>query len=359
MRLESDIKLDYKDVLLRPKRSTLSSRKEVELNRSFSFRHAKYAFEGFPLMAANMDGVGTLSMAEALAPLKILTVLRKYYDQPLLIKHFQKPDNLDYSVYSMGITEADLKKFQQVNAAVGLKMVCIDVANGYTERFINFVADFRQKFPDKVIIAGNVATSDITEELILKGADIVKVGIGPGSACTTRLVAGVGIPQLSAIMACADAAHGLDAHIIADGGCNSSGDVAKAFAANADFVMLGGLLAGADEGEQEVVEKNILSNEVDKQQKPVIQKKKFVKFYGMSSIKANKMYSRGLKKYRAAEGREIFIPYKGGVVDIIQSIEGGLRSACTYVGARRLKDLSKCATFVRCSQTHNQIFAEK
>ena len=359
MRLESDIKLDYSDVLLRPKRSTLKSRKQVDLNRLFKFRHARHTFSGFPLMAANMDGVGTLTMAETLASLRILTAMRKHYDQKTLIKHFQSNSNLDYSIYSMGTTAADLKKFRQVNEAVSIKMVCIDVANGYTENFINFVADFRQKFPEKVIIAGNVATADITEELILKGADIVKVGIGPGSACTTRLVAGVGIPQLSAIIACADAAHGLDAHIIADGGCSSSGDVAKAFAANADFVMLGGLLAGTDEGDQEVVEKKIATEELDEQQQRVVLTQKFVKFYGMSSTKANDLYSAGLKNYRAAEGREALIPYKGKVVDIIQSIEGGLRSACTYVGARRLKDLSKCATFVRCNRTHNQVFVQK
>ena len=359
MRLEADIKLDYSDVLLRPKRSTLSSRQEVDLERVFKFRYAQPSFRGLPLIAANMDGVGTFTMAKALTPLKILTALRKHYSVEEFIDYFQTVDNPDYSIYSMGISKADLQKFEQINAAVALKWVCIDVANGYTERFINFVADFRQKFPDKVIIAGNVVTADITEELILRGADIVKVGIGPGSACTTRLVAGVGVPQLSAIIDCADAAHGLNAQIIADGGCTTSGDVVKAFAANADFVMLGGLLAGTDEGEGQIFEKRLLTNELDSQQQPIIKTSKFVNFYGMSSSKANRLHSGGLKDYRAAEGREVTIPYKGSVAEVIQGIEGGLRSACTYVGARRLKALSKCATFVRCSQTHNQVFTQQ
>ena len=178
----------------------------------------------------------------------------------------------------------------------------------------------------------------MTEELILSGADIVKVGIGPGSVCTTRIKTGVGYPQLSSIMECADAAHGLGGHIIADGGCTSPGDVAKAFGGGADYVMLGGMLAGHDEGRGEVIEGK-------------------VQFYGMSSKAANEKHFGGLKEYRASEGRDVQIPYKGKVGDSIKEILGGLRSACTYVGANKLKRLSKCTTFIRCTQQFNTIFA--
>ena len=241
---------------------------------------------------------------------------------------------------SIGIAEQDLEKLDKVMSLNPLKFLCIDVANGYSEVFLDAVSTFRQRFPNITIIAGNVVTPDITEELILRGADIVKVGIGPGSVCTTRIKTGVGYPQLSAIIECADAAHGLGGHIIADGGCSSSGDVAKAFGAGADFVMLGGMLAGHDEGGGEVVDGN-------------------VQFYGMSSDTANIKHFGGLKDYRSSEGRTVKIPYKGQVSNTVQDILGGIRSACTYAGARKLKDLSKCTTFIRVNNQYNKIFEGK
>tara|TARA_R110002110_G_scaffold143724_4_gene332614 strand:- start:389 stop:1069 length:681 start_codon:yes stop_codon:yes gene_type:complete len=223
---------------------------------------------------------------------------------------------------------------------VDIKFLCIDVANGYSQRFATTVEQIREKYPELIIIAGNVVTGEMTEELILSGADIVKVGIGPGSVCTTRIKTGVGYPQLSAIIECADAAHGLGGHIIADGGCSSSGDVAKAFGAGADFVMLGGMLAGHDEGGGEVVDGN-------------------VQFYGMSSDTANIKHFGGLKDYRSSEGRTVRLPYKGAIKDTVQDILGGIRSACTYAGARKLKDLSKCTTFIRVNNQYNRIFEGK
>jgi len=244
--------------------------------------------------------------------------------------------------------------------------VCIDVANGYSERFVDFVRQFRNEFPQVVIIAGNVVTGEMTEELILNGADIVKVGIGPGSVCTTRIQTGVGYPQLSAVIECADAAHGLGGHIIADGGCTSSGDVAKAFAAGADFVMLGGMLSGTKEGGGEVIIKRYVTNELEPIQKMsgvdyvedrrVIEEKKFVQFYGMSSETANDKHFGGLKDYRSSEGRTVLVPHRGAMENTVQNILGGLRSACTYAGAVKLKHLSKCTTFIRCTQTHNRVY---
>lgn len=362
MNIEQDVKLDYSGVLLRPKRSTLSSRKEVRLERTHSFRNSKQTFERIPIMAANMDGVGTFEMADTLGQLGLFTCLVKTYSIAELVGFFMEdPRRTEHTAYSMGITDEDAAKFRAVYAGANtIKYVCIDVANGYSERFLNFVAQFREEYPNVTIIAGNVVTADQTQELILRGADIVKVGIGPGSVCTTRIQTGVGYPQLSAVIECADAAHGLGGHIIADGGCTCPGDVAKAFAGGADFVMLGGMLAGHDEGGGEVITKIYETNEVVKTDdgfyESVYEEKKFVQFYGMSSDAANKKHFGGLKDYRSSEGREVLVPYRGAVANTVQDLLGGVRSSCTYVGAAKLKHLPKCATFIRCVDTHNRIF---
>ena len=380
MRLETDIKLDYKDVLIRPKRSTLGSRKEVDLERKYKFRNfeaydmedviADVHFAGVPVMAANMDGVGTFTMADALAQQGMFTCLVKTYSVDELVDYFDTDDYLrtNYVAMSIGINGSDWNKFKEVydRADGNLKYVCIDVANGYSNRFRDFVSEMRKTYPNIVIIAGNVVTGEMTEELILAGADIIKVGIGPGSVCTTRIQTGVGYPQLSAVIECADAAHGLGGHIIADGGCTTPGDVAKAFAAGADFVMLGGMLAGHDEGGGEIITKRYATNELEPiakmsgtdydEDRRVIEEKKFVQFYGMSSTAANDKHFGGLKEYRSSEGREVLVPYRGAVGNTVQDILGGLRSTCTYAGAVKLKNLSKCTTFVRCTQTHNPVY---
>ena len=280
-----------------------------------------------------------------------------------MVKYFTEDYKRTENVaMSIGITDNDNDKFRHVYSQLGskLKYVCIDVANGYSERFATFVRSMRAKYPHIVIIAGNVVTGEMTEELILAGADIVKVGIGPGSVCTTRIQTGVGYPQLSAVIECADAAHGLGGHIIADGGCNAPGDVAKAFAGGADYVMLGGMLAGHDEGGGEVITKHYANNEYTRKDDgtyvPHFEQKQFVQFYGMSSKSANDKHFDGLKDYRSSEGRTVLVPYKGPIAGTIQNILGGVRSSCTYAGAIRLKHLSKCATFVRCTQTHNSVY---
>ena len=370
MRIEEDIKLDYKDVLIRPKRSTLKSRSQVKLNRKFQFRHYdhdiatplpdEYHYEGIPIMASNMDGVGTMRMADKLAEGEMFTCLVKTYSAEYLIEYFNGADldgdsieRTENVAMSIGTGDSDYNKLLQVKKEVEhkLKYVCIDIANGYSDHFAAHVRKVRTEFPDLVIIAGNVVTREMTEELILAGADIVKVGIGPGSVCTTRIQTGVGYPQLSAVIECADAAHGLGGHIIADGGCTCPGDVAKAFAAGADFVMLGGMLAGHDEGGGEVITKEYHTQEVG-----VTETKQFVQFYGMSSESANNKHFGGLKNYRSSEGRTVLVPYRGSVADTVQEVLGGIRSTCTYVGAKYIKQLPKCATFIRCTQTHNGVF---
>jgi GMP reductase len=380
MRIDQDLKLDYKDVLIRPKRSTLSSRKEVSLERDFTFRNytpdfpdnvKQEHYRGVPIMAANMDGVGTFKMADKLAEANIFTCLVKTYPVESLIDYFcegilERTNNVAMSI---GTSELDFDKLTRVyaGAAGGLKYVCIDIANGYSNHFTQHVRKVREAFPHLVIIAGNVVTGEMTEELILAGADIVKVGIGPGSVCTTRIQTGVGYPQLSAVIECADAAHGLGGHIIADGGCTCPGDVAKAFAAGADFVMLGGMLAGHNEGGGEVITKYYLTNELEPIQRmsgidmmrefPKVEEKQFVQFYGMSSDAANTKHFGGLKDYRSSEGREVLVPYRGSVGITVQDLLGGIRSTCTYAGAMKLKQLSKCTTFVRVTQQFNGVYA--
>ena len=354
MRIENEVKLDYSDVLIRPKRSTLGSRKEVEMRRSFDFCHGK-SYEGIPLMASNMDGVGTFEMADTLAVQGIFTCLVKTYSVEDLVEYFDNGlyHRRDYAAISIGIKESDYEKFRQVYFLIGdkLQYVCIDVANGYSQRFIEYVKEFRNLYPGIVIIAGNVVTADQTQELILNGADIVKVGIGPGSVCTTRIQTGVGYPQLSAVIECADAAHGLGGHIIADGGCTCPGDVAKAFAAGADFVMLGGMLAGHDEGGGKVITKQYTTSEIG-----VTQVKKFVEFYGMSSQTANDKHFDGLKDYRSSEGRTVLVPYRGPVEVTLQDVLGGVRSTLTYVGANKLKQLNKCTTFIMVNNQFNKTY---
>jgi GMP reductase len=332
MRIIEDVKLDYKDVLITPKRSTLSSRSQVKLERVFTFRSGNSWF-GVPIISANMDGVGTFAMDFAMNQHRCMTALTKHHQDVDLIAHFKQ--KLDSSVYSLGISDIDLQKFDNVYSVVGNTMlrVCIDVANGYTQSFVDFIKRFRDRYPYVVLMAGNVVTPEMTEELILAGADIVKVGIGPGSVCTTRKMTGIGYPQLSAVIECADAAHGLKGHIIADGGCSVPGDVVKAFAAGADFVMLGGMLAGHKEGGASPFGPS--------------------KFYGMSSNTAMHIHNGGVANYRASEGKTVEIPYRGEVSGTLQDILGGLRSACTYVGASELKELSKRATFVRVTQQLN------
>uniref|UniRef100_A0A2K6D850 GMP reductase n=1 Tax=Macaca nemestrina TaxID=9545 RepID=A0A2K6D850_MACNE len=315
--IDNDVKLDFKDVLLRPKRSTLKSRSEVDLTRSFSFRNSKQTYTGVPIIAANMDTVGTFEMAK------------------VLCKHLAA---------SSGTGASDFEQLEQILEAIPqVKYICLDVANGYSEHFVEFVKDVRKRFPEHTIMAGNVVTGEMVEELILSGADIIKVGIGPGSVCTTRKKTGVGYPQLSAVMECADAAHGLKGHIISDGGCSCPGDVAKAFGAGADFVMLGGMLAGHSESGGELIERD---------------GKKYKLFYGMSSEMAMKKYAGGVAEYRASEGKTVEVPFKGDVEHTIRDILGGIRSTCTYVGAAKLKELSRRTTFIRVTQQVNPIFSE-
>jgi GMP reductase len=346
MRIESDIKLGFKDVMIRPKRSTLNSRSEVSLVRKFQFLHTQTTWEGVPIMAANMDTVGTFAMAKKLAEFQMFTAIHKHYNFNQWKSFMNSIDEtvLNNISVSTGTGKKDEDKLAQLmNEFQDLRFICIDVANGYSEHFVEFVKRTREKYPNKVIIAGNVVTGEMVEELLLSGADIVKVGIGPGSVCTTRVKTGVGYPQLSAIIECADAAHGLGGQIISDGGCTVPGDVAKAFGGGSDFVMLGGMLSGHEESGGQIVEDNGI---------------KYKLFYGMSSETAMKKHTGSIAEYRASEGKTVRVPFKGHVENTVQDILGGIRSTCTYVGAAHLKELTKRTTFIRVQEQHNQVYME-
>ena len=341
MRIEDDIKLDYSDVLIRPKRSTLTSRYDVDMNREFQFFHSKKKWTGVPIMASNMDTVGTPEMYKELFQHNMITCpARHYLNGPSAELTAFRLRN-DAGIYGHNLCMMggidDLTTLTTHN--LKWDFIGIDVANGYTISVIEAVKSLRYHVPDATIVVGNVVTADMTQELILAGADIIKVGVGPGSVCTTRLKTGIGYPQLSAVMECADAAHGLGGHIIADGGCTNSGDIVKAFAAGADFVMIGGMLAGHDECDGVV-------------------KDGMMQFYGMASESAMDRHNVPHREYRGVEGKTVSVPYKGPVKNTIIDILSGIRSACTYVGAKRLKSLSKCATFVRVNNTHNTIYGD-
>ena len=342
MRIEDDIKLDYSDVLIRPKRSTLTSRYDVDMNREFQFFHSKKKWTGVPIMASNMDTVGTPEMYKELFQHNMITCpARHYLNGPKADLTAFRLRN-DAGIYGHNLCMMggidDLTTLTTHN--LKWDFIGIDVANGYTISVIEAVKTLRYHVPDATIVVGNVVTADMTQELILAGADIVKVGVGPGSVCTTRLKTGIGYPQLSAVMECADAAHGLGGHIIADGGCTNSGDIVKAFAAGADFVMIGGMLAGHDECDGTV-------------------KDGMMQFYGMASESAMDRHNVPHREYRGVEGKTVSVPYKGPVKNTIIDILSGIRSACTYVGAKRLKSLSKCATFVRVNNTHNEVYGNE
>ena len=346
VKIDNSPKLDFANVLITPKRSTLNSRKEVNLEREFKFSHGQ-TWSGVPIMAANMAVTGTFGVYEVLKQFKMITCLQKFYT----LEDFQeytKDHELDpeYFIVSTGIRENDYENLCNICDNIKTKWICIDVANGYIPNLLNFCRKVRIRYPNHIIIAGNVATSEMTEALCLEGGvDIVKAGIGPGSGCLTRLKTGVGVPQLSCIMDCADAAHGINHHIIGDGGITCPGDLAKAFCGGADFVMMGGMFSGHIENPGDIIEK-IIDGQV----------KKFKLFYGMSSTHAMKTHYGKKDSYRSSEGKVVEVPLKGHLSETIEDYLGGIRSTCTYIGAKNIKHMPKCTTFNLVSNQLNNVF---
>lgn len=336
MKIENGMKYDFSNVLIRPKRSTISSRNEVDLTREFTFPYSLKKWKGVPVISSNMDTTGTFEVYDVLKKHQIITALHKFYT----LEDYRKRD-LDsrYFMVSTGIGEKDFDNLKEILENIDVDWICIDVANGYMESFVEYCKKVREAFPDKIIVAGNVVSREMTEELILNGkVDVVKVGLGSGACCITRLKTGVGMPQLSAIMECSDAAHGVGGYIISDGGITCPGDMAKAFGGGSDFVMCGSVFSGHDENPGEIIEEKG-------------QKYKLV--YGMSSDHAMKKYYGCMEKYRSSEGRVVKIKYRGSLEDTVLDYLGGLRSCCTYINAKCIKHIPKCTTFLLVSQQLN------
>ena len=368
MRIEHEAKYDFDDVMIRPKRSSLESRSDVLLKRVLRMPHAGFRMlTGVPIFAANMDTVGTVNAAHALAELDCFTAVHKYITKEDYMELASKSETRQHAFIPVDIKESAEMTSEKLGWAGQSKEDCllyVDVANGYQEVFIKAISNIRRSFPEAIIMAGNVVTADMTEALIIAGADIVKVGIGPGAQCETRKVTGVGYPQLSAIIECADAAHGLKGFICADGGCRTSGDVAKAFAAGADFVMLGTMLAAHKENVApeylKILEDKITRGVESESMLPMLHDvERYADYtldtaceyfkvptYGMSSAEAMNKYHGGVAEYRSSEGKLSWLEYRGTIKNTVNQILGGLRSTCTYVGADSLKQLSKRTTFV-------------
>lgn len=392
----NDVQLDYSDVLIKPKRSTLNSRSEPNVYREYKFKWSDKRIYGNGLMTANMATTGTFKMAEVMAKNLMFTCLHKHYTydelKEFLEKHkdeyikYSYNDNellapfSDYVFVSTGIKDGDYEKICKVLDLGLCKNLCIDIANGYITKLLEFVRNIRSKYPNIVIMVGNVVTGDMVQDLILNGADIVKCGIGGGSACLTRLKTSCGRPQFSTVLECAEAAHAVDGMICADGGITCTGDICKAYGAGADFVMVGGLVAGSDEADGEIIKKVYKTSEVEViscnkinedanpidydydqydivETEPKYEIKKFKQFYGMSSKLAQEKHWCGMAKYRTSEGREKLIPYTGPVQNIIDDYLGGLRSYFTYCNIKKLKDAPKCTTFYRVNKQLNTVFA--
>jgi IMP dehydrogenase/GMP reductase len=495
MIIEPDIKLDFSDVLIVPKRSTLESRSQVELETKFKTLHGT-EFSGVPIIAANML-TGTFDMLDIFSEQKMFVAIAKHNNSKWikLIGSDKLKNYLTYGFYTIGMSDIELtelinfnKEYNSVTTSknqVPVK-ICIDIANGYTQKFAKFVSKVRDFFPTNVIMAGNVCTHEMVQELIISGADIIKIGIGGGSECfhpdtlinakqglikikdikindhvlthtnqykkvlnvykkqtdkliivngnkstlnhgyyifedntfkwreakdliidkhllvkynheyqkindilyeeytgdvydleveedhsyvandyivhncTTRWQTGVGYPQISAAISCADSAHGLGGMICLDGGMKNPGDVCKAFCANADFVMLGGMFAGTDECEGELITRYYKSTEleaIDKDisidYKPIVTEKKFKLFYGMSSSHFQNLKGK-IPDYAASEGRVEEVEYKGSVKDILKDLLGGIRSCGTYIGAVKLRYFGKCGSFIKTNKQHNR-----
>ena len=341
----NDIKLDFDNVLILPKKSSIKSRSDVDLVVNYSFRHSNIKWSGIPIIAANMDTIGTFNIAKILSKYKIITAIHKHYNIDDWLNFTTNNKNiLDYVAISTGISTQDYEKLYNIIKQIPeIKMICIDVANGYSSYFIDFVKKCRLTFTNHIIMAGNVVTGEMAKEIINAGADIVKIGIGPGSVCTTRVKTGIGYPQFSAILDCIKDVRSVGGMVISDGGCVVSGDISKAFGAGADFVMLGGMLSGHYECDGELIN---------------INGKLYKDFYGMSSSTAMNKHNGGVEEYRASEGKHVRIPLKGYIEHTILDMLGGIRSTCTYVGINKLQELKNNTSFIRVHRQVNDVYSK-
>jgi GMP reductase len=353
----NELKLDFDDVLIVPQRSTLTSRSEIKLERTFYFYHSPRIWNGIPIICANMSFC-SFEIAKALAKHKMIACLHKYHNVDNLTNYFtDNPENIDYTFVSIGYKKSDINHLLELREKLGTQPnICIDVPNGHMDVFVKYCKKVRDNFPESIIIAGNVTNTSSTQELIIYGGvDIVKCGIGGGSACTTRFLTGCGLPQLSCCLENSYVAHGLQngnkklGLVCSDGGHKNVGDVCKALCAGSDFVMLGGLFAGAEECEGEWELGGSYSSVVGSNEKT---KGRFT-YYGMSTHISQEKFEDSQKSYRASEGTKITVQYKGSINRISQELLGGIRSSCCYIGADSIKHMSRCGQFCIVNQIHS------
>ena len=374
MQIIEDVQMDYSDVLIKPRRSTIVSRKDADITRDYKYKtpNGIRTIRGTGIMQANMGTIGNFEVSKKLLEKGLFACLHKHHSIDNLVEFYSSLPSewFERCFISIGLRDK-LDGYNKLDAIIKecgvCPPICIDVPNGYIPQVKQLVIDARNRYEDAFIMVGNVVTGDITEDLILSGANAVKVGIGGGCQCLTRKQTGCGRPQLSAVIECADAAHQVGGMVCADGGITCPGDIGKAFGGGADFVMIGGLFAGTDEAEGEVITKYFSTNneytlkgyflsEYSLESVPVLETKKFKKFYGMSSTLAQETFGNGKPNYRASEGRVSLVPYVGSVSDVVDEMLGGLRSTMTYLGATKLKDIPKCCTFYKVNHQLNTMF---
>ena len=338
-------KIDFKDVLIVPNKTTIKSRKEVSLQREFTFKN-NTKWKGVPIISSNMDTVSDVKTFDILRQHDYITCFPKHYNKKWTLdfpKHLELVDNymLTCGTGDSNNLIALVKKLYTFG--IHPRFICVDVANGYMKQLEDTCVQIKSFFPECILVAGNVVTPDSVYELMSQcGVDIVKIGIGSGAVCTTRLKAGVGYPQLSAMLECKSAAELGGGYLISDGGIVYPCDIAKAFAAGSDFVMCGSILAGHDESPGELV----IAEDGQK----------YKTYYGMASETAVKKYNEGKMGYRTAEGKKVLIKLKGPLDTTIEDINGSLRSACSYTDSRNLEEFYNKSKFIEVNTTHNKIF---
>lgn len=366
MQIINETQLDFSDVLIKPRRSSIDSRSKVDITREYKFKWCPYVIKGTGIMQANMGTIGNFEVSRRMLDNGLFACLHKHHNIDELIGFYKElikrgDDTWRRCLLGIGLRDNGTDKLREINKELGIQVgIKFDVPNGYIPQVKERVIQLRQEFPEMFIMVGNVVTGDITEDLILSGADCVAVGIGGGSACRTREKTGCGRPQLSTVIECADAAHQVGGMICSDGGITCPGDICKAFGGGADFIMIGGLFAGTDEAEGEIISKWTHNGEYnmiyDLGYEPHLEEKKFKQFYGMSSTLAQEKFQGGMKNYRASEGAVIEVPYSGSMDSILEDMLGSIRSMMTYIGAKNLKDIPKQCVFYKVNNQRNHIF---
>ena len=331
-----DIKLDFDDVLIKPRKSIVPlTRKSVNIEIPWLDKTAH------PVVIANMPSTGTYEIAKHMTPMKVFTFIHKEYKVHEHRENLSMLEDRSYIAITSGVRDKDvMRTIEIISGFEDIGMINVDIANVYANvsGMIKAIKTFKEHFPNILLCAGNICDKDLMQTLVDAGADYIKVGVGSGAACITRTEVGVGIPQWSAVRECYEESQKTGCRIISDGGCVTAGDVCKAIAAGADMVMIAGMVSSCYECSNMV--------EIDGQQ--------YVNLYGLGSTKQYNIHTISEQEYRPNEGRDLMIPAKGHIKDIINQILGGLRSVCTYVGVSHITQLSSHAEFIVVNNTHNR-----